>query len=355
MFARSRFDVGRFIHGLQARTGFLGCTTVLISDQREAASAATHVDGIIKLTNKPTRARDTRRLRVTKLRGSNYLNGHHQFAIGSEGIAVFPRLEAAYSALKPAWHEPEDLLTFGIPGLDAMLGGGLQEDSASLVFGTPGSGKTLLGLHFLTEGAQRGERGLLAGFNETPPAVGLTADRAGMELSPHLASGLVRVMWQPPLELAPDEWAWQLLAAVDEHRPRRLVIDALSDLLTLFAIPERKARYAPALANALRDRGVTTLFLLEIDAFVGPALTVPVQNLSATMDNGLLLRSVELDSAVRRVVSVLKQRQIEFDPTIRELLIGPQGLAVGNAFNATALLTGSAVPAPENGGGITPA
>jgi circadian clock protein KaiC len=332
------------LHGLQTRTAFLGCTTVLISDQREAAGAATHVDGIIKLTNKPTRARDTRWLRVTKLRGSDYLNGHHQFAIGTGGITVFPRLEAAYSALEPAWHDQENRLTFGIPGLDPMLGGGLQEDSATLVFGTPGAGKTLLGLHFLTEGARHGERGLLAGFNETPPAVASTADRAGMGLRPHLDSGLVQVMWRPPLELAPDEWAWQLLAAVDAHRPRRLVIDAIGDLLPLFAVPERKARYVPALVSTLRDRGVTTLFLLEIDAFVSPALTVPVENLSATMDNGLLLRSIELRSSVRRMVSVLKQRQTQSDPTIREFTISSQGISVGEPFDAAALLTGSAVP-----------
>jgi circadian clock protein KaiC len=156
------------------------------------------------------------------------------------------------------------------------------------------------------------------------------------------------MIWRPPLELAPDEWAWQLLAAVDEHRPRRLVIDAFSDLLPLFAVPERQSRYTPALANILRDRGVTTLFLFEIDAFVGPALSVPVQNLSATMDNGLLLRTVELASSVRRLVSILKERQTGFDPTIRELLIGAQGITVGDPFEATALLTGAAVPASDD-------
>ncbi len=344
MFAGSEFDYAHFIHALQARTALLGCTTVLLTGEREADAAAPHVDGVIQLFNEPLSARDARWLRIAKLRGSDYLNGRHRFAIGDDGIAVFPRLEAAHAGMQPKWHEPRERLTFGIPGLDAMTAGGLQEGSATLIIGTPGAGKTLLGLHFLAEGARRGEAGLLAGFHETPPAIASTADRAGLGLGPHLDSGLVQVMWCSPLELAPDEWAWQLLSLVDEHWPRRLVIDAFSDLVPLFALQERQSFFAPGLANGLRDRGVTSLILLEIDAFTGPDLTVPVPNLSATMDNGILLRTVELQSSLRRMVSILKERQTAFDPTIREFTIGSQGISVGDPFDAVALLTGNAVP-----------
>lgn len=351
MLAGSDFDYARFMHGLQARTALLGCTSILLASEREADAAATHVDGVFQISNEPTKARDARWLRVIKLRGSDYLNGRHEFAIGPSGIVVFPRLEAARSNMEPAWHEPENRLTFGIPGLDAMLAGGLQESSATLILGTPGAGKTLLGLHFLAEGARKGERGLIASFNETQSALASTADRAGMELGQHFDSGRVRVAWRAPLELAPDEWAWQILAVVEEHRSRRLVIDAFSDLVSLFAIPERKSVFAPALANQLRDRGVTTLFLLELDALVGPVLTIPVQNLSATMDNGILLRTVEVGSSLRRMVSVVKERQTGFDPTIREIVIGPHGIEVKDPFDANALLTGSAVPSPDRLGG----
>ena len=154
-------------------------------------------------------------------------------------------------------------------------------------------------------------------------------------------------MWRPPLEFQPDEWAWQLLAAVDEHQSRRLVVDAFSDLFRLFVGAERQSHFSHALANGLRDRGVTTLFLMEIDAFAGPTLTVPVPNLSATMDNAVLLRTVELHSALHRMVSILKQRETGFDPAIREFMIGSQGIVVGEPFDAAELLTGSAVPPPD--------
>ncbi len=343
-FAATGFDYGRFLYGLQARTALLGCTTVLLSGTHEAGGALTHVDGLLQLGHEPTGSRDLRWLRVAKLRGSDYLNGRHQFAIGADGVTVFPRLEAALAELTPRWQEPTEPVLLGVPGLDAMLAGGLALGTTTQILGTPGAGKTLLGLHFLAEGARRGEPGLMASFQETGPALAATADRAGMDLGPHLESGLVQVLWRAPLEFSPDAWAWQLLAAIDEHRPRRLVIDAFTDLVRLFADPQRKVPFAQALTNALRTRGVTSLFILEIDTFVGPRLDPPVPTISATMDSGILLRTVELGSSLRRVVSVLKHRQQAADPTIREFVIGRQGITVGDSFDATDLLTGSARP-----------
>lgn len=347
MLATSDFDYARFIHGLQARVALLGCTMILLASEREGQVAATHVDGMIQLFNTSTHAHDTRWLRVAKLRGSDYLTGRHQFAISSAGLAVFPRLEAAMTKLEPAWHEPDKRMSFGVPGIDEMTGGGLQKGSSTLVAGTPGAGKTLLGLHFLAEGARNGKRGLYAGFHETPSALAATAEGAGMDLRKHIDSGLVRVMWRPPLELSPDEWAWQLLADVEEHRPQRLIVDALTDLMPLLDVQERQSTFIPGLVNRLRDRGVTALFVLEIDAFVGPTLTFPVQNLSATMDNGVLLRTVELQSSLRRMISILKERQTAFDPSIREFTIDAQGISVRDPLQAMSILTGAAEPPRE--------
>lgn len=343
MPARSDFDYARFIHGLHARATQLGCTTVFLASGREADAATPHVDGVLHLSLGSLESRDTRWLRVTKLRGSAYLSGWHDFAIDGHGVTVFPRLESMYTTRKPAWQNPAERVAFGVAGLDAMIAGGLGAGSSTMVLGTPGAGKTVASLHFLAEGARLGEPGLIASFQETPNGLASTADRAGMDLGLHLESGLVRVLWRSPLELTPDAWAWEFLAAVDTYRPRRVVIDAFSDLTKLFAVPDRQSRFSIALANALRDRGVTSLFLLEIDALTGPELAMPVPNLSASMDNGILLRSVELRSSLHRMVSILKVREAGFDPTMREFTIGTDGITVGEPFEATALLTGTAI------------
>jgi circadian clock protein KaiC len=340
--AHSAFATGEFLHRLQVRLSMLGCTTVVLAAGRDGASG--HADGVIELTHETAAGRDVRWLRVAKLRGSRSLNGRHRFVIGEEGVVVYPRLEAALSEVEPAALTSNERLAFGVPGLDAMLSGGVLEGSSTLLLGTPGAGKTLLGLHFLAEGARRGEPGLIASFLETAADLAKIADRVGMRIGQHMTSGLVQVLWRPPLELGPDAWAWDLLAAVEEHRPKRLLIDAFTDLLSLFADPERQYRFVNALTNALRRQGVTMIVNFEIDSYVSQELAAAVPNISAVMGNGILLRSLELESRFRRIVSILKLREGAFDPTIREFVIGDEGIVVGEPLAATGLLTGAAIP-----------
>jgi circadian clock protein KaiC len=342
--AATGFASADFVRGLQVRAALLGCSVVLLALGREAEAAAPHVDGILELANDRVGSRGERNLRVTKLRGSDHLDGDHRFAIGPGGVVVSPRLEAALAGMAPTWQDPEERLGFGVAGLDAMLSGGLPAGTSTLVLGTPGAGKTMLGLHFLAEGARRGEPGLIAGFQETAPALASTADRAGMSLGEHIASGAVQVYWRTPMGVAPDTWAWRLLATVDEHRPRRLLIDAASDLFRLFTDAGRRSSFMAALTITLRDRGVTVLYNVELDDLAGSQLRLPVQGLSAAMDAGIFLRSVELNSRLARLVTVVKVRQSAFDPTIREFAIGPTGIEVGEPFRATSLLTGITRP-----------
>jgi circadian clock protein KaiC len=229
-----------------------------------------------------------------------------------------------------------------------MLGGGLMPFSSTLVMGTPGSGKTLLGLSFLAEGGARDEPGLIAGFHESAHDLATTAAGIGLDLGAHVERGLVRVLWDPPLELSADAWAWRLLAAVEEHQVRRVFIDSLTDVQRLIISPIRLSTYVPALVNELRALGATTLMAAEIDSFADERLAVPVPSASATMDNGVLLRQVELNSELHRLITVLKARQAATDPAIRSFVIGDHGIVVRSPFSArSGLLVGRA--GGENG------
>src|SRR5215204_307183 len=340
--APSLLDLRRFVQRLQSQAAILGATTVLLTghtrEQLEILGA--HVDGVLVLANERLDARHIRQLDVIKLRGGRHVNGAHEFLINEDGLTVHPRLESVAGWRRPP-EQPSELLRTGVAGLDAMLGGGLMPFSSTLLMGTPGAGKTLLGLSYLLEGARRGERGLLAGFHETEPALMSTAARIGLDLQGAIESGLVRIQWDPPLELSADAWAWQLLATVEEHRPRRVFIDALTDIQRFIASPQRMPSFTAALTNELRALGATALISTEIDAYVDEQLAVPIPAASATMDNGLLVRQVEIRSSLLRLVSILKARQIETDPAIREFVISNRGIAVSRPFSATTgLLTG---------------
>lgn len=147
------------------------------------------------------------------------------------------------------------------------------------------------------------------------------------------------------MELSVDAWAWRLLAAVAEHRPRRVFVDAITDVQRLLASPPRTPTFVAALVNEPRARGATALIAAEIEAHVDEQLVVPVPAASATMDNGILLRQVEVRSELRRLVAVPKARQAATDPAIREFVIGDRGMSVSRPFGATAdLLTGRGSP-----------
>jgi circadian clock protein KaiC len=354
--APSQLALRRFIQQLQAQAAILGATTLLLTgqtrDQLEILGA--HVDGVLVLANERFDSRHVRRLEVLKLRGGRHVTGAHEFLITDDGLIVHPRLESVAGRRRPP-EQPGELLGTGVAGLDAMLGGGLMPFSSTLLMGTPGAGKTLLGLSFLLDGARRGEPGLLAGFHETEAALISTAARIGLDLQGAIDSGLIRILWDPPLELSADAWAWRLLAAVGEYRSRRVFIDALTDIQRFIASSLRMPTFTAALTNELRALGVTALIATEIDAYVDEQLAVPIPAASATMDNGLLVRQVEIRSSLLRLVSILKARQIGTDPAIREFVIGDQGITVSLPFSAaTGLLTGRVAVDESPTGAETP-
>jgi circadian clock protein KaiC len=309
--APSKLDLRRFVQQLQAQAAMIGATTVLLtSDTREQLEIlGAHVDGMLVLANERLDSRHIRQLEVLKLRGGRHVTGAHQFTIADDGLTVHPRLESVVGSHRPS-EQPSGLLGTGVTGLDAMLGGGLMPYSSTLLMGTPGAGKTLLGLSYLLEQGA-------------------------------IDSGLIRILWDAPLELSADAWAWRLLAAVGEHRPRRVFVDALTDIQRFLASPQRMPTFTAALTNELRALGATALIATEIDAYVDEQLAVPIPAASATMDNGLLIRQVEIRSSLLRLVSILKARQIGTDPAIREFVISDQGITVSRPFSAsTGLLTG---------------
>ena len=333
--AESGFELGRVTQRLRAHLDLLGCTTVLLSSGRtaEAGAAMTHVDGIVELFNVAADSQDVRELRVMKLRGSGYLSGRHRFRITDQGMVVSPRIEAAFSEVAPSTAVTGDRATFDVAGLDQILSGGLLRQTSSMVLGTPGAGKSVLGLHFLAAGVRRGERVVLATFQESPAMIVQTARGVGLPLAEAVDDGRLTILWDSPLELSPDAWAWRLLEHIESVGAQRLVVDAFSDLARLFRFPERLPSFLQALANVLRAHGVTSLFMLEIDILVGSDLVVPVPNMSAVTDTGIVLRTIEQQARLQRIISVLKMRNSAFDGSFRYVSIDGSGMQIGDVFN----------------------
>src|ERR1043165_9090347 len=126
------------------------------------------VDGLIEIEDVMDGVRAVRQLVVLKFRGSDYLRGAHFFEIGSDGIKVYARVEAMLALPTKTPEASSHRSAFGIPDLDGMMEGGPPEGTSTLVLGSSGTGKTILGMHFLSEGARRKEPGLYFSFFESP-------------------------------------------------------------------------------------------------------------------------------------------------------------------------------------------
>ena len=341
-----------FLHALGVHNALAGCTTLVLTNRHELASDPQFamVDGVLVLELQRWGLKAVRTLEVTKLRGEAQLTGQHTFEINTQGLVIYPRLESLYptppeEAQEPGLPAAARRRGFGLPRLDQMLTGGLPALSSTLLLGSPGSSKTLLGLHFLAQGAQQAEAGLYYGFMETRPRLLAKADGVGLALRPAVDSGRLVLETHAAVEALPDMHAHALLARVERHQVRRLVLDGLGSFLLQSMEPRRTLDFITALTNALRSRGVTSLLVQSTQELPGLPLDLKLRGLESLVDNVVLLRCVELRSQLYRMLSILKMRESDYESALREFSISTRGIHLAeDSSSAEAILTGKARP-----------
>jgi circadian clock protein KaiC len=346
--AGSALAFREFLHALGVHNALAGCTTLVLTNQQGNATDPQFamVDGVLVLELRSRGLAKVRTLEVTKLLGESQLTGQHTFHINDSGLTVYPRIETLPPRL-PQQEEPdlERRQGFGVPRLDEMMEGGVLRHSSTLLLGSPGSGKTLLGLHFLESGARQGEPGLYYGFMETGPRLLAKAAGVGLELRPWVDAGRLVVETRTPVETLPDALAHELLGLVERHRVRRLFLDGLEPLLQESLDPWRTPGFLSALTHALRSRGVTSLMTWPRHVLFEPRPEAKLEGVEALVDNILVLRYVELRSQLYRMLSILKMRESGYQPAPRQFSISTRGIDVAETFeSAEALLTGLARP-----------
>lgn len=324
----------QFIHSLQEVALATDCTMLLVTTAEDRTSPEeTMVDGLFELSDCLHGWESSRELRVKKFRGSSFLQGRHSLEISDEGIAVYPRLEALHAFPSRADAPSDAVIASGLRELDDMLGGGLPVASTTIVSGPSGTGKTTLGLHFLGACSPE-EPGLLFGFYETPPRIALKAQRFGLPLAALLEAGTVEMIWNPSTGGILDAYGQRILEAVDRTGVKRLFIDGLSAFHGHTADPARVHPFFSVLASELRLRGVTTLYSLEARRILGSLERAPIHDVSNLAENMVLLGFDEVGSRLRRLVSVLKVRDGNADPGLREFWITDHGVRIDEPRDA---------------------
>jgi len=335
------YDLAVHMAGWGAATLFVGeYTTEEIAHFAEFAIA----DGILRFGTQREELTAVRVVDVLKLRGADCVTGRHFFEIGPDGLTFFPRVRSPDARDDLSVTTVAERAPTGIAGLDEMLGGGLPCASATVVQGATGTGKTLLGLQFLLEGARRGEPGILFTLEETADQLRGIARGFGWDLQALERVGLFTFSYTSPVELSTDAFLNRARQLAERVKARRAVLDSLTSMGLGVSSPRRFKELVYSMTKHFRALGVTFNMNMEVTELLGSA-QLSGHGISFAADNLIQLKYVEQEGRLDRGLSVLKARGVRHASEVRRMSIEDRGVEVGPAFQGLrGVLTGLPTP-----------
>lgn len=314
-----RGEVSRLFRWLKDRD-----LTAVVTAERGPGDALTRhgieeyvSDCVVALDHRVHEQISTRRLRVVKYRGSLHGTNEYPFLITDKGLVVVPitsvGLEYAVS---------DERVPTGVARLDEVLSGGPYRGSTMMISGAPGTGKTSLGAHAVEATAARGERALLVSMEESPGQILRNMRSIGVDLGRWVDAGLLRIHCVRPTAFGFEEHLAMLHGLLEEVDPSLVVLDAVASLNSAGRTQDTASAIARDL-DLLKSRGVTTV--LTTLSHHGELESTEV-SASSLVDTWLLLRNVERDNELRRVLLVVKSRGSAHSSRVHDLMITESGV-----------------------------
>jgi circadian clock protein KaiC len=301
--------------------------TAVVTGERGEGSLTRHgleeyiTDCVILLDHRVTEQNATRRLRVVKYRGSTHGANESPFFIDRHGISVLPiaslGLEHSVSAGR---------LSSGVEALDGMLGRrGYLRGSSILVSGSPGTGKTSLAGYFVDAACRRGESALYFAFEESSAQIERNLRSIDLDLTPWIAQGRLQVHAARPTISGLEGHLSTMHRMIEAKRPRVVVVDPISNLISVGTTIEVKAMLA-RLIDFMKVAKVTALFTSlssDLEHPEGADLGI-----SSFMDTWLVVRNNERNGERTRSLNVLKSRGMSHSNQVREFAMTNKGLVL---------------------------
>ena len=347
LLARDPLRYRRQILALKEYFAVRDCTVLMLDDRtseegdQQLQSIAHSVVLLEQMAFEYGRSR--RRVRILKVRGVPGIEGHHDFKIRRGGLVVYPQLVPAVGK-----EANPGAVASGLAELDALLGGGLTPGTCTLLMGPAGVGKSSVAGQYLSASSAH-TPGAAFLFDERRRTFLSRTDALGMNLTGHLAAGRLTIEQIEPGELSPGEFAHRVCERVEQGAPGVVLIDSLNGYLN--AIPNTHAPLVrmQELIAYLNELGVATILVAAQHGIMGMNMQAPI-DVTYLADTVMLFRFFEASGSVRKAISVVKKRTGSHETTIREFVIGNEGIRVGEPLTEFhGVMTG--VPTYRGGAG----
>jgi circadian clock protein KaiC len=331
LLARDPLILLRQMRLLRATLTETHCTVLLLNNARTArersGSLETFAHGIMDLEYSDSLYGSMRRcISIIKLRGAKHVSGRHDARLTTGGLVIFPRLIADGSGRDG---RDTQLISSGLPELDALCGGGLESGSSAMIIGSAGTGKSTVAAQFALAAAERGARSSMFLFDETDQSCRLRWQGMNMPVARYVDEGIIETRTIDPTDVSPGEFCQMVRASVESRDTRIVIIDSLSGYMQVMPESRFMEVHLFELLKFLNGRGVLSILIVTQHGILGSALESPI-DVSYLIDTILLMRFFEANGEVNKAISVVKKRLGRHERSIRECQIGPRGLKVGD-------------------------
>ncbi|MBD3313935.1 AAA family ATPase [Candidatus Woesearchaeota archaeon] len=219
----------------------------------------------------------------------------------------------------------------GIRGFDNLVEGGLPKGSCILMSGTPGTGKTIFGVEFISRGAEKfGEKGLYISFEESSESITEQAEQLNLDVKKHVSKGIVKFLCIPAEEIS-NNTVNDIIKMIKDERINRVVIDSLSTLAinspyTVQNPQTAMNRFIYSFVNSIKRSSNVTSMLISHTA---DDKSLSKDSISEFICDGIIHVIYEsMGGDLSRSLLVRKMRKTKNDEDIHPLEITSKGLVV---------------------------
>ncbi len=302
-------------------------TAVLTAKSTKSRISAHHsyldfmADCVIALDQRVFKQVNTKKLLVTKYRGSDYLENEHPFFVAPGGIHFHPVAD-----MDMHYELDETRVSSGHPSLDAILGGGYKTGTCILVSGSTGTGKTTMASMFAHSVCDQNQKVLYINYEEAQKSLISGMLSVGIDLWPSLDGEMLQVMPVMPESMGIEKHLFVVTRAIQNHKPRHLVVDAISACKRI-AGQEAAFDFVMRIVDACKRAGITAFLINQVENS-GNFSDFSGLGVSSIVDTIVSLEFKDTGTELRRRMMVIKSRGANHSHRYHEYQLTGQGLHI---------------------------